>query len=92
MVWKGRDPSGLNLGEELKENGGLPWGGQLLFLVMADQPLNGLAARKLLHEPLPLSRNVLRIICAVWDISLRQLMIKALDHFGDAIVTEGGRA
>jgi hypothetical protein len=32
MVWKGRDPSGLNLGEELKKNDGLPWGdGQLLF-------------------------------------------------------------
>jgi hypothetical protein len=29
----------------------------IIIWVMADQPLNGLAARKLLHKPLPLSRN-----------------------------------
>jgi hypothetical protein len=63
----------------------------LNILVMA--LMHGVAARKLLHKALPLSRNVLREIRAVWAIlRLIKLVIKALGHFGDAIVSEGGRA
>jgi hypothetical protein len=67
-------------GEELKKNSLLSFDGQLIFFfflwwLTADPLLNAVAERKLLHKPLPLSRNVLQEICAVRAILRRRLMV-----------------